>query len=97
MMDDTEEAIRRADRALALLDDEMIKASFAEIGEEITRQWRDSPVRDTEGRERLHLMLRLLDRLRQVFEAHIETGKVARKRLADVERERSIKNLFGVI
>ena len=97
MSDMTEDEIRRAEQARYLLDHDLMKAAFAEVGDEIARQWRESPARDTEGRERLYLMLRLLDRVRDTLQGHVETGKVARARLADLERERTISNLFGLV
>lgn len=55
---------------------------------EITQQWASSPAKDAEGRERLWVMLKLLDRIEGHIKSIAETGKMAKKQIADVEDRR---------
>ena len=70
-------------RAKEILDNEVFQSAWDEITEEITEQWKQSPARDPEGREKLWTMLKLCEKLRQSFQTKLETGK-----LAEMERTR---------
>lgn len=96
MSDATEDAIRRADRAQALLDDEVLGGAFSAIEAHWLSEWRNSPARDKEGREGLFVMLRALDALRGELRAYVENGKVARKRLDDDKADRALRELHGL-
>lgn len=52
-------------------------------------RWAASPIADTEGRETLHLMVRLLDTLRGEFEEIRETGMFAERQLEELKDERT--------
>lgn len=71
-----------------LLDHPIYKDAVNRLRDEIMQQWRNAPARDAEGRERLWVMLKLLERI----EAHIatvaQTGRMASKQIADIENRR---------
>ena len=79
--------IYNGDRALEILDNEAFTAAFVDIEREILEQWKQSPARDQEGREKLWLMLSLLSKLKTTLETSITTGKLAK---LELKHQRSI-------
>lgn len=67
--------------------------AFAALRTEITQQWASSPSRDAEGRERLWMMLKLLDRIEGHIKSVAETGKMAKAQIADIEQRRRIMGI----
>lgn len=83
-----DETIQKGNEAARLLTDPLFIEAFDTVKTEINASWEETPARDTEGRERLWLMLKLLGRVR----AHIETiaanGEIEKKRIAELDAER---------
>lgn len=71
----------RGRRAQELLDDELMVEAFSLIRTKLTNEWADSPARDTEGREKLWLMLKLLSSVEGHLKTVLETGKMANVQL----------------
>ena len=88
MTDQTELEIRRGEHAAQLLNDELLQEAFAFTEQELTRQWQNSPARDHEGREKLWLSLKLLQRVHGHLSSVLETGKFAKASLAQQIGER---------
>lgn len=82
----------RGARAQALLDNDLFKDAVASIEHRLIDEWRKSPLRDTDGREKLHMMQHLLDKLVCHIRDHIQTGQLASHSLVDLEKRRK---LFG--
>ena len=80
--------MRRGERAQRLISDDLLKEAFTTIEAEIAQEWRRAPARDVEGRERLFLMVRLLDKLKAHFESVIADGRMAAGEIAEFERKR---------
>lgn len=76
-----EEAARRGEEARQLLEHPLLAEAFQTIRNEVIEKWQSSPARDVEGREKLWLTLRLLNRLEGQLQSVVETGKVARATL----------------
>lgn len=89
--------IYNGDRAREVLENEAFQQVFADYKQEITDQWTKSPARDLEGREKLWLMLSLLNRLETMLQATLDSGKLAK---LDLEHEKSLmqraKGLVGL-
>lgn len=81
-----EERIYKADRAREVLENEAFAQAFEDLTTEITEQWKKSPARDEEGREKLWLMLSLLNKVEGILKESLTDGKMAR---ADLEHFRS--------
>ena len=81
------ERIYNGDRAREVLENEAFSQAFIDIEAEILNQWKQSPARDGEGREKLWLMLSLLGKIRTVLQTSLETGKLAG---LDLQHQRSI-------
>lgn len=92
-----EQRIYKADRAREVLENEAFQQVFADYKQEITDQWTKSPARDLEGREKLWLMLSLLNKLEAMLQSSLDSGKMAR---LDLEHEKSLleraKGLVGL-
>jgi hypothetical protein len=75
------ERIYNADQAKLVLENEAFKRAFEDIKQELTEQWKTSPARDQDGREKLWLMLKLLDKVHLCLESSLDSGKLAAKEL----------------
>lgn len=76
-----EQRIYHADRAREVLENEAYQQVFADAKQEITDQWTKSPARDQDGREKLWLMLSLLNKLETMLQASLDSGKLAKAEL----------------
>lgn len=79
--------VGRAARAASLLRDDLLIAAFSDIETAIVSEWKNCS--ETDRRERLHLMLKLLANLKGIFENHVNTGKMSAAQLADIEKRRN--------
>lgn len=75
------ERIYNADQAKLVLENEAFQQVFEDIKQELTEQWKTSPARDQDGREKLWLMLKLLDKLHLCLQSSLDSGKLAAKEL----------------
>lgn len=74
---DLDNELRQAESARQVLEHPLYIESFDKLRDELFHQWESSPAGDTEGREKLWLMLKLLDRTRLHMQSLMETGKLA--------------------
>lgn len=81
----------RGRQAQAVLDNPIYAESYGLIETEITRKWRES--RDKDEREQLHLLLRMLDKARNVLESTMRAGKLAE---AELERKQTLMQRIGL-
>lgn len=82
MTDKTEYEILRGQDAEQLLAHPLLAEAFQTIERELTEQWQNSPVRDCEGREKLWLSLKLLQRVHGQIASVVATGQYAKASLA---------------
>lgn len=75
------ERITRGGLARDILENAIYLESFELVKQELTTAWETSPAKDTEGRENLYKMLRLLQKLKAVMQTTMETGKLAQTEL----------------
>lgn len=78
--------IDRERQARELLEHPLLAEALDTYEREITETWKTSPLRDAEGREKLHQMLTAATRFRAFLTQTIQTGQMARIQL---ERERT--------
>lgn len=91
------ERIYNADRARECLDNEAFQQAFKDIEQELTEQWKTSPARDPDGREKLWLMLKLLQKLQLCLTTSLDSGKLAAKELEYQESmAQKAKGLLGM-
>lgn len=82
MTDTAELDIQRGEHALRLLSDPLLVEALQAIETEYTEQWKNSPARDEAGREKLWLMVKMVNRFRTELGTVLTTGKVAKATLA---------------
>lgn len=76
-----EHDITRGGKAREVLENEVYIESFDIIKTEILNTWQQSPSRDLEGREKLFLMLSMLNKVQATLQSVAETGKLAQAEL----------------
>jgi hypothetical protein len=84
----------RGRQAQAVLDNPVYAESYGLIEAEIQRKWRDS--RDPEEREQLHLLLRMLDKAKNVLESTLRAGKLAEDALKRQQSQAEKMALYSV-
>ncbi|WP_423016881.1 hypothetical protein [Undibacterium sp. Di27W] len=77
MMSTYEQRVHAASRAREVLENEAYQQAFADIENEVTEKWKNSPARDAEGREKLWMYLAMLKKLKSQLDTTLETGKLA--------------------
>ena len=78
---DKEKEIQRGHRAKAILDDEIFAEAIQKVSSELDLEWLNSPIRDTEGREKIYMMRKMLNVLLVQLQSVMETGKLASKQI----------------
>jgi hypothetical protein len=76
-----EQEIYLANRAAEVLENEAYLKAYDAIREELTQQWKHSPARDVEGREKIWLMLAMLEKVQACLKATMDGGKLAKAEL----------------
>lgn len=82
------ETLARAERVNKLLNDPELLGAFASVREAIVTKIEQCPMRDTEGAEKLRIMLKLLNDVRANLEQAITDGKVINFRLQQDQEDR---------
>ncbi len=80
-----EERLYNGDRAREVLENEQFIAAFEAIEKDLIESWRNLPSSETtrlrDMRERLHLSLTLLSKVKATLEQSLETGTLAKLEL----------------
>jgi predicted Ser/Thr protein kinase len=76
-----QQEITRANRAREVLENPLMIEAMQVLRDEISGQWTNTAVRDTDGREQLWLMQRLLARLETHLRSVMTTGSMAKEQL----------------
>ena len=72
---------QRGHRAKTILEDEIFVEAIQKVSGELDTEWVNSPVRDTEGREKIYMMKKMLNVLLVQLRSVMETGKLATKQI----------------
>ena len=72
-----EQRMYSGDRAREVLENEAFQAVFADIEQELTTAWKNSPQRDADAREKIHLALTMLNKVEACLHTTLDTGKLA--------------------
>lgn len=81
-----EETIDRATRVQHLLRNPDLSDAFSAVRQAILEKIEACPIRDTEGAEKLRMMLKLLNDVRANLDAAITDGKVVQFQLEEKRR-----------
>tara|TARA_R110000824_G_scaffold88567_4_gene217686 strand:- start:2320 stop:2574 length:255 start_codon:yes stop_codon:yes gene_type:complete len=74
---DKEKEIQRGLKAKEILDNPLFQEAIQKVSAELDHEWINSPIRDTEGRERIYMMKRMLNVVLIQVKSVMETGKLA--------------------
>tara|TARA_R110001583_G_scaffold90336_1_gene232172 strand:- start:40 stop:285 length:246 start_codon:yes stop_codon:yes gene_type:complete len=78
---DKEKEIQRGQQAKRILEDPIYIEALQKVSQELDQEWINSPIRDTEGREKIYMMKKLLNVLHVQLKSVMETGKLATKQV----------------
>ena len=73
-------------RAKAILEDEIFTDAVKKIEDRLNQEWLNSPLRDTEAREKIFLMRKMLETIINEITSVMDTGKLANKKLSDIHQ-----------
>ena len=76
-----EKEIQKGNRAKQILEDKIFAEAVKRVSDELDLEWINSPVRDTEGREKIYMMKKMLNVLLVQLRSVMETGKLASKQI----------------
>ena len=78
---DKEKEIQRGQQAKRILEDPIYVEAIQKVSQELDQEWINSPIRDTEGREKIYMMKKMLNVLHVQLKSVMETGKLATKQV----------------
>ncbi len=78
---DKEKEIQRGQQAKRILEDPIFVEALQKVSQELDQEWINSPIRDTEGREKIYMMRKMLGVLHVQLQSVMETGKLATKQI----------------
>ena len=78
---DLEKEKQRGIKAKQILEDEIFVEAVQKVSSELDNEWVNSPVRDTEGREKIYMMKKMLNVLLVQLKSVMETGTLASKQI----------------
>ena len=78
---DKEKEIQRGQQAKRILEDPIFVEALQKVSQELDQEWINSPIRDTEGREKIYMMKKMLNVLHVQLKSVMETGKLATKQI----------------
>ena len=78
---ETEKEIQRGQQAKRILEDPIYVEAIQKVSQELDQEWINSPIRDTEGREKIYMMKKMLNVLHVQLKSVMETGKLATKQV----------------
>jgi hypothetical protein len=103
-MSTLEQRLYDGDRAREVLENEVFQAVWADIEKDLIESWRNIPSSDgprnshRDAREKLHLSLTLLGKVKACVQQTMETGKLAKLELEHkrsiAQRARDAKSVF---
>ena len=84
-----DERMVQGGQAREILESPVFNEAFDAVEKEILDKWKNSPARDQEGREKLWLMLSMLQKAKQALVQTMESGKLAS---LDVAHQQTLKD-----
>ncbi len=99
-MDDEHRLLRDSDRALkaqSLLDNEMFNDALATLEAEYIAAWKATPLRDSDGRERVWQAVQIVGKIKDHIGAVLNDGKLAAAQLRELAETAERKKRFGIL
>lgn len=92
-----DQAVNRAVRAQALLDDDLLAEAFAGLEESYTGAWRSTAIDDVGAREKLFLAINIVGKVRDHLTAMVAGGKLAQAELKELAQVAERRRRFGIV
>tara|TARA_R100000963_G_C4609103_1_gene80122 strand:- start:338 stop:574 length:237 start_codon:yes stop_codon:yes gene_type:complete len=74
-----EEEIKRSNDAKAIIENPLYQEAYTELRTGLINELLETPLRDTEAREKLYLMIKMLDSVQARIKSIMETGTILKK------------------
>ena len=78
---DLQKQISRGQQAKDILENPLLQDSLKAIRNKLDTEWKNSPLRDVEGREKIFFLVKAIDELEAMLISEMETGKLASQQL----------------
>ena len=85
------EQMARADKAEAVLRNEIFIESFEYLEKEFTNAWKQSSIGDTDARERLYMLCQNLEAVKTYIHKVVEDGKLAKATLQELHKRQQFE------
>ena len=85
---DNHQIVQRGDEARQVLTNAAYITAMEAMKEQIVEQWRDCPIRDTEGQKLLLQLAKLAVKFEGLLAGYVEAGKLAHSKI-DLDEERN--------
>jgi hypothetical protein len=86
--------VARQARAQALMADELLQEAFARLEDRYIEEWRVTPFRDTDARERLWQAVNVLRKVKDHLAKIVGDGRLAQREIDDLAQKRK---RFGIV
>ena len=80
------DAVLRAEKAEALLRNELLTEAFDYLEQQFIQAWRSSGIGEAEDRERIYQLSQNLEALKGYFQTVVSDGKMAQSQIDEVKR-----------
>lgn len=87
----------RARLAANLLDDGLLKESFASLEASYIKAWRETPIGDVAGREKLFLAVNVIGKVQDHLQGVIRDGQLAKRELDEIAKLAEPRKRFGIV
>ena len=91
---DFAQMVNRGSEASSILANPIFKESMSKLKDEITREWHNCPIRDTEGQQLLLQLAKIADKFEGLLVGAVETGKMGKIRLEALRSDSPAKRLL---
>ena len=78
---DLNKQISRGQQAKDILENPLLQDSLKAIRNKLDTEWKNSPLRDVEGREKIFFLVKAIDKFEAMLISEMETGKLASEQL----------------
>lgn len=94
--DKLSDALDRARRAKVITEEPLYQDALSAIRNECQAAWEATGSAETERREKIWLMLKVLNRFEGVMLAHLTDGKIAEDEIAFLDEQEKRRKVFGL-
>jgi len=75
----TEKEIKLSNDAKAIIDNPLYQKAYTDLRKELVDELLATPLRDTEAREKIYMMVKMLDSVQTRIQSIMETGTILKK------------------